>query len=96
MAKPCYEVEFYKLVKESELVSEYGWINKEEFCVWVDYINLHDFMEEVKKVFGYGMFDEGGFDANMQGDCLCIDVCEMLDGYLSVEDVFPYCEENKH
>lgn len=84
-----YELELYKLVEDKELVSELGWISNTEFCVWVSYLNLSDFINKAKQIFGYGMFDDGGFNASMQGDGVCIDLCQMVEGYICVEDVFP-------
>lgn len=96
MAKKNYELETYKLVNEGTLVSEAGWINQKQYCIWVDYINAYDFIRRATEIFGSGIFDDGGFGANMQSDCLCIDLCEMLDGYLDMNDVFPYTRENMH
>ena len=70
-------------------VEELGWINDEEFCVWVPYMYLKEFMEELTKIFGYGIFDDGGFDANMQTDCVCIDLCDAIGSCIDVEEVFP-------
>lgn len=36
-----------------------------------------------------GMFDDGAFVANMQSDGVCIDLAEVLGGYLDIEAVFP-------
>ena len=94
MAK-IYELELYKLIKEGEYVSEIGWINDDSFCAWISYMDLDDFIEQVVDILGYGIFDDGGFDANMQEDGVCIDLCEMLGGYIDVEDVFPK-EKYKH
>lgn len=75
-----YELELYKLcctndnAYEDDLVDELGWINDEEFCVWVSYLYLKEFMDALRKLFGYGVFDDGGFSANMQADCMCIDI----------------------
>lgn len=80
---------FYKVVTEDEdIVEEFGWISNTEFCVWISYYNLFDFMDSMKNIFGYGMFDDGGFNANMQSDGVCIDLCEMIGDYLEIEEVF--------
>lgn len=94
MSDKNYGLELYKIIKEGDgdgdsYVSEFGWISTGEFCVWVDYWSLNDFMKKLKEIFGYGMFDDGGFDANMQEDGVCIDLCEALENYLNIEDVFP-------
>jgi hypothetical protein len=46
-------------------------------------------MARMKSVFGHGIFDDGGFGANMQYNGVCIDLCKMLEGYVDIEDVFP-------
>lgn len=94
MGTKNYGLELYKLIMESNscgfpYVDEFGWINTGEFCVWVNYLWLNDFMSDLKKIFGNGIFDDGGFDANMQEDGICIDLCEALGGYLDIEEVFP-------
>jgi hypothetical protein len=82
------ELELYKLINEEELVSEFGWCSDDSCCAWIDYRNLDEFMIKVIEIFGYSMFDDGGFNANMQSDGVCIDLCEMFGCYLSVEGVF--------
>ena len=93
MSDKNYELELYKLITEKEdecsYVSEMGWVSDTEFCVWVYYHDLLDFMDKAEEIFGYEMFDDGGFNANMQSDCVCIDLCKMLESYLNIEDVFP-------
>ncbi len=90
-----YKLELYKLCctkdndYEMDLVDELGWINDKEFCVWVPYYNINEFMDGLKKIFGYGIFDDGRFYANMQSDCVCIDLCDALGGYIDIETVFP-------
>lgn len=71
------------------LVGEFGWITPDEFCVWVSYSKIADFIDCLNAIFGVGLFDDGGISANMQDDCICFDLCELLGGYFSIEDVFP-------
>lgn len=89
MSEKNYGFELYKIIKEEPFVDEFGWISTGEFCAWVSYWYLKDFMDKLKEVFGNGMFDDGGFSANMQEDSVCIDLCEALGDYLDIEDVFP-------
>ena len=70
-------------------IDEFGWINDNEFCVWVDYLWLYEFISGLKEMFGCGLFDDGGIEANMQTDCICIDLCVLLGSYLDIETVFP-------
>lgn len=70
-------------------IDEFGWINDNEFCIWVSHLWLYEFVEGLKEIFGYGLFDDGGIEVNMQIDCICIDLCVLLGGYLDIETVFP-------
>lgn len=69
-------------------VSEFGWINDKKFIVWVNYVWVQDFMNALAEIFGKEIFDDGGFDANMQSDGIAFDLCEAV-GDLDVEAVFP-------
>ena len=94
MSEKNYGLEVYKLIMEGSncgfpYVEEFGWISTGEFCAWVSYLCLNDFMTDLKNIFGNGMFDDGGFDANMQEDCICIDLCEAIGDYLDIKEVFP-------
>ena len=94
------ELKLYKLLTEIDedewiIVQELGWISNKEFCIWVSYAWIDVLVKELKSIFGYGIFDDGGFDARMQGDCVCIDLCMALEGYLDLENVFPK-EKYKH
>ena len=44
-------------------------------------------MTDLKRIFGNYIFDDGGFDANMQQDGVCIDLCEALGNYLGIDDI---------
>ena len=89
------ELELYKLCctddneYDSCMVDELGWANEHEFYVWVSYLYLKEFIESLEKMFGYGIYDDGGFNANMQSGCACIDLCGALEGYIDIESVFP-------
>lgn len=90
------ELELYKLIitpdetdTDVSYVQEVGWVNEKEFCVWVSYIWLREFIERLKEIFGDGLFDDGGFDANMQDDCVCIDLCEAVGYAVDIEEIFP-------
>lgn len=94
MSNKNYGLELYKLIMEGNscgfpYVEEFGWISAGEFCVWVSYLWFNDFMNDLKGIFGNGMFDDGGFDANMQKDCVCINMCQAVGNYLEIEEAFP-------
>lgn len=90
-----YGLDLYKLCctndndYEFDMVDELGWINDKEFCVWVPYLYIKEFMDTLTKIFGYGIFDDGGFDGNMQSDCVCIDLCKALGNCIDLDVVFP-------
>lgn len=91
-----YELQLFKLCCTSEneyemnYVDELGWIDDKQFCVWVPYLFVQEFMEALKKIFGYGLFDDGGFDCNMQSDGICIVLNDVLSGYgIDFEEAFP-------
>ena len=85
-----YELELFKLITEEKYVDEFGWISDGSFCIWVDYFCIHEFMKRFKMIFGEGIFDDGGFDGNMQRDCVCIAIDEALEGYdIDLESIFP-------
>lgn len=89
------ELQLYKLCLTNKndyddvLCEEFGWINDKQFCVWVSYAYLQYFIKELSKIFGNCIFDDGGFNANMQEDCVCIDLCEAIGHCIDIESVFP-------
>jgi hypothetical protein len=95
------ELELYKLcctddnINSERMVEELGWISDTEFCVWVSYFYVKEFIESLYHIFGYGIFDDGGFDANMQVGGVCIDLCEAVGHCIDIETVFPK-EKYKH
>jgi hypothetical protein len=41
-------------------------------------------------IFGYSLFDEGGIEARICSDCVCIDLEEVTSGYgIDLEGMFP-------
>lgn len=85
-----YELALYKLITEEELVSEFGWSGDNYLLAWINYRDLKEFVDKGMKTFGYSLFDDGGFDANMQSDGVCINLLELFDGYaIDFETIFP-------
>lgn len=95
------ELKLYKLlltdrnVYEDIICDELGWINDEQFCVWIPYCYLQYFIENLCKIFGNCIFDDGGFNANIQEEQVCIDLCEAIGYCIDIESVFPK-DEFKH
>ena len=84
-----------KNVYEDVICDELGWINDEQFCVWIPYCYLQYFIENLCKIFGNCIFDDGGFNANIQEEQVCIDLCETIGHCIDIESVFPK-DEFKH
>ena len=94
MSNKNYELELYKLIMmpcETTFISELGWVSDTEFYIW-----FKEFMDGVIKIFGYGIFDDANFNANIQSDSVRIDVTKVFSGYgIDFERVFPK-EKYKH
>lgn len=89
------ELQLFKLItnpdKEDEdlsYVEEFGWIH-DEFYIWVYNIWFKEFIDELREIFGSSIFDDGGFNGNIQEDFVCINLADALDGYVDLEEVFP-------
>lgn len=72
----------YKLVKLLEQASQEP--TKQEngdiYC-WLSFCQLHDLVE----IVGEGYFCEGGVDVNLQGDCVCMVINDLLE-YMGIEE----------
>lgn len=82
------ETKLYKLIIESDYIECYKW-TQGMFLVWVRHIWWDNFIDELTRIFGNSLFDEGGFDAKIQEDYVCLDLVEILENYLNIEEVFP-------
>ena len=84
------EKNLYDFITETEDIEEFGWINEDEFCVWVYYEFLKDFVENITDMFGFSVFDDGGFQANMQNTGVCINL-EDITGTddIDLKELFP-------
>ena len=75
-----YELELYKLLINPEeddidisYVDEFGWVSNTEFYVWINLNWFNEFVKRLNDIFGYSLFDEGGIEARICSDCVCID-----------------------
>lgn len=88
------ELELYKFVTAGEY--ECGWVNDEQFIIWVNFYQLEDFMRHVREIVGITRFDDGGVEITLKEDHVCIDLTNLLCGYgIELERVFPK-DEFKH
>lgn len=90
------ELKLYKLLVTEDnehgivLAEEIRWVSEDELLIWVSYTWIKELMDSLKSMFGYSMFDDGGFEGNFQESGVCIDLVKALDGYgLELKDVFP-------
>ena len=81
------ENELTKLIIESDYVECYKCVD-DMFLIWVRHLWWDNFIDELSRIFGTSLFDEGGFDAKIQEDFICIDLAEILENYLNIEEVF--------
>lgn len=89
------ELQLFKLItnpdeqdEDFSYIDEFGWVN-DEFYIWINYWHLGKFINKLREIFGYGIFDDGGFDGNIQEYGVCINLVDALDGYVDLEEVFP-------
>lgn len=55
-----------------------------QILAWIYHSQIEDFVE----IIGYDFLCEGGFDVNLQSNCICINLKEVID-YMGIdEDVF--------
>ena len=96
MKRNC-ELELYKLItKETDwggykYLNNVGWVNKKNFCVWIFYEQLQEFITRLKEIFSVTMleFYSGGFEGRLQETCICINLSQVIGEYVDLEYVFP-------
>lgn len=75
----------------TDFCNEYRWINDKEFCVWINYYNLQEFIDELNKIIRIEP-SNSECDAQIQDNCLCIVLNKsIIDecGYYDLEEMFP-------
>lgn len=80
------ELDLFKLLT-SDLVDELGWINDHQFCVWVNYNALAEFMNKLLEITGADAFIAGEVNANLQGDGICLVMQDVMD--VNLIGIFP-------
>ena len=83
------ELKLYRLITENDACEELGWESDGNFYIWVSYYWLNILIEELVSIFGDGIFDDGSFNANIRRGSVCINLCECLEGYVDLEEIFP-------
>lgn len=71
-------------------ISEYGWVDDNQFYIWVDYEDVSDITRRLSDIFGNNMFEENCTMAILRDGFLVIDLVEALDwcDEICIEDVF--------
>lgn len=83
------ELELYKLVMDSEsVVFNFGWIDEKSFCIWIPHFLLQKFVEQMKEIFGSSLFNDGGFDARIREEDVCINLSEVLGHRVDIAGMF--------
>lgn len=92
-----YELELYKLImgpdeddQDISYVDEFGWISDTKFCIWITALWFGDFLEKLNDIFGYSLFDDGGIEARIGSDYICINLEDFVGEYgVDLERIFP-------
>lgn len=92
-----YELELYKLIMNPDegapdisYVNEFGWVSDTEFIVWINLLWFRDFVERLNDIFEHSLFDEGGIEATIGSDYVCIDLNDFAGMYgVDLEELFP-------
>ena len=71
------------------LASEIRWQSDDSLLVWISYLWIEEFMDELVKLFGTEIFDYGGFDGNFQNEYVCIDLKKVIGFAVDLEEIFP-------
>lgn len=97
-----YGLELYKLIINPEndpdiiYADEHGWVDDETFCVWVHLVWFADFIKALTDIFGYSLFDDGGIEARIGSNYVCVDLGKIASDYgIDLESIFPK-EKNRH
>jgi len=90
--EPNKELELYKLVNGH---FECGWINDDDFLIWVEHYNLSDFCKSLSEIFGDYIFEEGGIEASLLKDDVCFHLTSLEGDDIDFKRVFPK-DEFKH
>ena len=81
------ELELYKLVM-GQTVYDAKWIDEANFCIWIFHFNFAEFMKKLVEIFGSSLFGDGGFDARVREEYICINLSQLLEHRVDVTEVF--------
>ena len=87
------ELELYKFL-QSDKVSGYDireWADGKCYLVWLNFWAIDEFVGLAKRL-GTD-FSEGGYDVNLQDNCICVDLNELYLDDIDLDKVFEVEEE---
>lgn len=88
------ELELFKLITSE--ISEYGWDQNGEFLVFPYWFQLDDFFKQLKSIFGNSIFDDGGFQINIEDGYAGFNLVDIVGNYgIDLESIFPI-DKYKH
>lgn len=67
---------------------DHRWTSNGDFLVWVDMDKLSWFCHQLTRLFGRDVFAEGGINATLFSNCVCIPLNEFADNR-TLENAFP-------
>lgn len=73
------------IIKYSE---EFRWIDESTFCVWIPFCFFRDFMVMIKQLITIDPYNSE-CDAQIQSDCICIELTKNLFEEYEIEEMFP-------
>lgn len=83
------ETKLRALFSNRDIINDFGWVDNEHLYVWINYVFVDDFTNELIAIIDESIFDDGGIEAVMQTFCLCIDVEKLIGSHIDVEELFP-------
>lgn len=86
------DLKLYRLITESDLVDECGWITNGIFSVWVSYDKLKEFLDKLKEICGSYILEYGYTDCILLEDSVYIELSSLIAEEVILEDIFPIKE----
>lgn len=77
----------------SNCSDEFGWVDNDEFMIWLWWFNVDEFLQGLKSIFGWGLFDDGGFDVRVIDDNFVFNLYDILSCYdCDLKEIFQQSE----
>ena len=86
----------HELLVEKGIAEEIRWAENDELFIWIDYINMCQFMEGLEDIFGNEISINENLKGNLQSTGICIDLVKALDDYLYIEELEEQFPKDKY